>query len=191
MCEYADIISSAAPMLKTKDIAAAGEFAKRLSHPSLSLMLACLLIGASEERAEGFFKWLRFDNKTVKNTKKILAFTAMPIEDKIAVKRMCRDIGADCALDAIKLGIAMEVIEEDILECYRAAVLGGECFSLMQLDIDGHDLISLGCVHSFIGRALDTLLDMVICSEISNDRETLISTARSLMDEDGYIPERK
>lgn len=191
MCEYADIISSAAPMLKTEDIAAAGEFAKRLSHPSLSLMLACLLVGASEERAEGFFKWLRFDNKTVKNTKKILAFATTPIEDKIAVKRMCRDIGADCALDAIKLGIAMEVIEEDILECYRAAVLGGECFSLMQLDIDGHDLISLGCIHSFIGRALDTLLDMVICSEVPNNREALISTAKALMDEDGYIPERK
>ncbi len=191
MREYADIISYAAPMLKTSDIRASGEYAGRLSDASLPLMLACFLVGASEDNVAAFFKWLRFDNKTVKNTKKILAFATTPIEDKIAVKRMCRDIGAECASDAIKLGIAMGVLGEDILECYRAVIEGGECFCLMQLDIDGHDLISLGCIHSFIGQALDALLDMVICSEVSNNREALISTAKALMDEDGYIPERK
>ncbi len=191
MREYADIISHAAPMLKAADIAAAGECAKRLSGASLSLMLACLLIGASEESVNAFFKWLRFDNKTVKNTKKILTFATTPLGDKIAVKRMCRDIGAECASDAIKLGIASGVISEDVFECYRSVIEGGECYSLMQLDIDGHDLIALGCVHSFIGQALDALLDMVICSEVENNREALINTARALMDEDGYIPERK
>ena len=189
--EYADIISYAAPMLKTADIAVAGKHAERLFDVSLPLMLACLLNGAGKESITAFFKWLRFDNKTVKNTKKILAFGAKPLEDKIAVKRMCRDIGAECACEAIKLGIATGVHDETVLDCYCSVIKDGECCSLMQLDIDGHDLIALGCVHSFIGQVLDTLLDMVICSEVENSREALIAAAREIMNDDGYIPERK
>ena len=57
-----------------------------------------------------------------------------------------------------------------------------ECFSVKNLEINGHDLIDLGCPQSRkIGEILNKLLISVINGEIKNERDTLLSEAKELI----------
>lgn len=63
---------------------------------------------------------------------------------------------------------AKEIIEND------------ECYSLAQLAVKGNDLVSLGYSGKEIGTILDTLLKMVIKGTVSNEKETLLNSVKSI-----------
>lgn len=52
------------------------------------------------------------------------------------------------------------------------------CFSLKQLEINGHDLLRLGFKGPAIGKTLEMLLDSVVNGELPNQREILLESAK-------------
>lgn len=64
-----------------------------------------------------------------------------------------------------------------ILEQVLAA---GDCFSLKQLAVNGHDMAALGFAGPAIGDALDALLSAVVDGDVPNDRAALLQRAGAL-----------
>ena len=57
----------------------------------------------------------------------------------------------------------------------------GECYNLRMLDISGADLLRIGITSGEqIGKMLETLLNMVINGELSNDKMSLIAAAKAI-----------
>jgi len=65
----------------------------------------------------------------------------------------------------------MESIALDIMK-------NNECCTLMQLDIDGGDLIAMGFKGKAVGDVLNRLLEMVMEEKIPNRRSTLLEAAK-------------
>ena len=64
----------------------------------------------------------------------------------------------------------------DQLEVLLDMVLRQElCFSLKQLAVKGNDLTDMGLSGPAVGRALNTLLDLVVEERLPNDRSTLLA----------------
>ena len=55
------------------------------------------------------------------------------------------------------------------------------CFSLKQMAVNGHDLMSLGITGPALGKTLNGLLDDIINGELPNDREALLAAVRSML----------
>lgn len=174
---HADILLHILPMLDKASILSAGERISRVCDASLPLMLAALLADASDGDVREFFSRLRFDNKTARTAKSILAHKNAPICDKIHVKRLCRDVGADTAAQVIALKRAMGENTEAMSGYLRESLDGGECYSLSQLHIDGRELLSLGYESITLGKVLDELLEAVISGKLRNDKNELIKAA--------------
>lgn len=49
------------------------------------------------------------------------------------------------------------------------------CYDIRELDIDGRDVMNLGFSGSAVGQALEMLLEAVICGNVPNNREELMS----------------
>lgn len=71
---------------------------------------------------------------------------------------------------------------EKIKEIAADVILEGECFSLKNLAVDGHDMIELGLDGKKIGEALSYLLEGVIESRFINGKEYLISEIKNRED---------
>ena len=70
----------------------------------------------------------------------------------------------------------------DAVEAETERILSaGECFNLKMLNISGVDLLHIGITSGEqIGKTLDTLLNMVISGELSNDKTALIAAAKAI-----------
>ncbi len=174
---HADIMLHILPMLDEDAILSASERISRILDASLPLYLAAFLADTSDDGVCEFFARLRFDNKTARATKSILAHENSPICDKIAVKRLCRDVGADIARDVIALKCAMGEDTEAARGYLRQITELGECYSIAQLHIDGRELLSLGYEPIMLGKTLDALLEDVILGRLNNDKNALKNAA--------------
>lgn len=56
------------------------------------------------------------------------------------------------------------------------------CFSLKQMAVNGHDLMTLGLSGPAIGKTLNLLLDQIVGGELPNEKELLLKRARELME---------
>ena len=71
------------------------------------------------------------------------------------------------------LGVSVNTCTKDeIIEKIEAESLS---FSLKDLAINGHDLISLGYEGREIGKTLNFLLEAVLNGEVNNDKQALIA----------------
>lgn len=177
MRAHAKILSHILYVLDEDAILSASERVSRICDASLPLLLAALLANAADNGACEFFARLRFDNKTARATKSILAHKNSPICDKISVKRLCRDVGADIARDVIVLKCAMGENADAALEYLQEILDGGECYSVAQLKIDGRELLSLGYEPITLGKTLDAMLEAVVSGQLQNEKNELINAA--------------
>jgi len=123
---------------------------------------------------------IRLDKKTASHAQIIARNRNVPLDDKIAVKRLCRDIGTDAARDVIKLGMARGERDSSALEWLDAIVKNGECVSLKQLAVSGEEVIAVGIEPKNVGKYLDKALDLVISDEAVNEREAIISVIKTI-----------
>lgn len=146
----------------------------------------------SAESAGRIMQRLRFDKNTINTVETLIKYHYItPVDDKRVIKHLISVMGAD------NFALLMEVMKGDsrakqsfclervnVLDAmkFRAYEIldSGECCTLKELKINGNDLEEIGFEGRDIGRALETLLTMVIDGEIANEREELIDTARSL-----------
>ncbi len=152
----------------------------------LSLRLAAFLFCAAQmfnqdinSLTKTFFSNLKYDNKTRR-----LALTLLEnlyreiLPDKISIRRIIRDIGADRLQDVFELKKALQLdtlSELDISKSIFCAVLRDKaCCHLQDLAVDGNDLAFANLNGSDIGKALNTLLDAVIEDKCQNTKSALI-----------------
>lgn len=146
--------------------------------------------------AEKALKRLKYDNKTIKNTK-ILIERHMKVPKEIGkkgLKRLLSKVGEDLIFDLINLCIFdllctredrdptyLYDIREDIKEIIDSKTVVDK----KGLAINGNDLIQVGYNQGRkLGDVLDYLTDLVIDDENLNDRETLIKIAKEKLTED-------
>lgn len=158
----------------------------------LSLRIAAFLFGAAQVfdtdisvLAKTFFSRLKYDNKTRHHVQTLLAnFDHKTAPDRISIRRIIRDIGADSLADIFELQISLQLnyipelnMSKDIFD---AILRDKDCCRLQSLDIDGNDLASeFNLKGADIGKALDLLLDAVIEDKCRNTRSSLIEYYKS------------
>ena len=54
------------------------------------------------------------------------------------------------------------------------------CFSLKQMQVNGHDLMTLGLTGPVIGKTLNVLLDRIVNGELPNERDVLLAQAQKM-----------
>ena len=67
-------------------------------------------------------------------------------------------------------GILEKLLEEDA------------CFSLKQMAVNGHDLMTLGLSGPALGKTLNLLLDQIVNGELPNEKELLMERAKECME---------
>lgn len=160
----------------------------------LSLRLAAFIAGASHIfdadtvcLGKSFFSHLKYDNKTRRKTTVLLSNLHRNITpDRISIRHIIRDIGADAVQDIIKLKSALQSDNLSLLESSQnilsAILQDGDCCHLNDLAINGIDLVSeFNLNGAGIGNALNTLLDAVIEDKCPNTRSSLIKYLKSVI----------
>ena len=56
------------------------------------------------------------------------------------------------------------------------------CFSLKQMQVNGHDLMTLGLTGPAIGKTLNLLLDRIVSGDLPNERNALMEQAKKAME---------
>lgn len=150
----------------------------------------------SIELAERILTRLRFDSKSTDRILKLVRYHDMSLKpEPKAVRKAMHKVGDDIFPDLLKVIRAdkkaqnpkffeerAEVIER-IRGLYEEIKTQGQCTSIKDLAISGHDLISLGFRQGKeIREALDVLLEEVLENPELNNRETLMKLSGKLKD---------
>ena len=139
------------------------------------------------ELAAEIARRLRFDKKTAERVELLIARHMRQIEpaDK-AVGRLLRQIGEEALrqLLAVKRAdasachpdFAWQTGALDAVEAVLERLLAQEtCFTLRQLAVNGHDMMTLGLRGSDIGATLNELLERVAEGELTNEKAALLA----------------
>lgn len=135
---------------------------------------------------------LRYPRKTVDTVTELVSIhdTKSP-KSKAEAKQLLRKIGVEQYLSLIKIKRADNLakadphaIDKKLLQMnnYLSEISeNGECFSLKALSVNGNDLKALGISDGpEIHRVLDALLDAVITDACPNEKDALLSFAKTL-----------
>lgn len=142
----------------------------------------------SLELAEKILHRLRFDNKTITKTLRLIKWHDYRMEPNAkAVRRAIAKIGDDIFLDLLSFQKAdclaqnPELLEQKLERIRLIEKLyeqeRDKPLTIAQLFIDGDDLIKLGITGISLGNALRHLLDIVIENPNLNNKEKLIMEA--------------
>ncbi len=153
----------------------------------LSLRVAAFLFSTAQvfdtdvaSLAKTFFSRLKYDNKTRHLTQTLLKNLHCDITpNRISLRRIIRDIGADSLRDIFELKDALELDNAYTLDMsknvFQAILRDDDCCHLHNLAVDGNDLASeFNLKGADIGEALNQLLDAVIEDKCPNTRSSLI-----------------
>jgi len=115
---------------------------------------------------------LNFDSKTIKTCLRALGIVSFP-SDNIGIKRLLSKNDIDIARCAAAVSDVTDggsaLIRTDEI------IASGECVTISELAVSGHDLLALGHPPGReLGETLNRLLDNVIENPESNERETLL-----------------
>jgi len=146
------------------------------------------------EKASGILKRLRFSRKEITQICLLIANHRDSYRTKEDVKRMMSRIGADNFSLLIKVkkaddgakGCFYEKDEQMINfaeKCFKEVIENHECYRISDMEINGNDLINTGVSGRKIGELLNILLEKIISSEVENNKEKLLSCAKSLNSE--------
>ncbi len=148
---------------------------------SLPLRLAVLLRGVSASvLPQQMLRYLKYDNKTIADTKTILSYIDKEISpDSVCLKHILSRIDADMlrlVLEARRVRYSEDT--SAALELMEEILKTGQCFRLKDLCIDGNDLMELGISGTQIGRVLKFLLNEVIEERCKNEKSALLELAK-------------
>lgn len=138
---------------------------------------------------------LRFDNVGKERIVRLVRYHDMPITaDRKLVKRLLSKHGEEAARQLIELHMADTLGQSDI--CRQRLAIFNEvyalmdeiiqeetCFSLKDLAVNGHDMMTLGFQGPSIGLMLQECFDAVLDERIPNEHSALISYAKAQREE--------
>ena len=144
---------------------------------------------------ESILSRLRFDNVGKERIVRLVRYHDMPITaDRKLVKRLLSKHGEDAARRLIDLHMADTLGQSDI--CRQRLAIFNEvyalmdeiiqeenCFSLKDLAVNGHDMMTLGFQGPSIGLMLQECLDAVLDERIPNEYSALISYVKAQHEE--------
>lgn len=128
---------------------------------------------------------LRFDSETSHKAQFLIERHDMVMtDDPVLIKKHLNKFGSELYFDLIKVHIADDMAKspdaQGRIATYRSAAETAnkilsqkECYSLKNLEINGHDIIKMGFVGKDVGKALDLLLNAVIEGKCSNNKTAL------------------
>lgn len=110
-----------------------------------------------------------------------MTYIARGYADRVSVKRLLSEVGADVAVDVLRLALLLGTASTEAVEWLEKIIENGECISLSRLKINGDILLRLGAKPRDCGRLLARIFDEVLCGRLENDPERLISYAERLI----------
>lgn len=145
----------------------------------------------SATMAESILVRLHFDNASKDRIVRLVRYHDMPITaDRKLVKRLLSKHGEETARQLIELHMADTLGQSDICR-HRLAVFHEvyalmdeiiqeeSCFSIKDLAVNGHDMMTLGLRGPSIGRKLQECLAAVLDERVPNDYEALMAFAQN------------
>lgn len=168
----------------------------KLSKKDMILRLTALLHYASPEDARETLRDLKLDNHTVDTVTRLVSCAKLTIhETEPDVREALHVYGRDFfpyLLDHHEAAtIAKERVTGILLPSQKKHLAAlrrlsteilerGDCFTIKDLDITGHDLMEYGLKGPEIGKTLDSLLHMVIENPALNEKGALIALIENL-----------
>ena len=146
-----------------------------------AVRLAALLSTLPAADAENCARRLRFDRRAVRRIRDILLHIRRGYTDRVSIKRLLSEVGADVAADVLRLAALGGTASTETLGWLEKIIENGECISLSRLKINGDILLRLGAKPRDCGRLLARIFDEVLCGRLENDPERLISYAERLI----------
>ena len=144
----------------------------------------------STSMAESILSRLRFDNASKEQIVRLVRYHDMPITaDRKPIKRLLSKHGEDATRQLIELHKADTLgqsaicrhriaIFEEVSQMINEILLEESCFTLKDLAVNGHDMMTLGFQGPTIGRVLQECLDAVLDEQIPNEHEALMAFAK-------------
>lgn len=182
-----DILSIVLPELDESAYSAGAKLVGALNREyptdtvSDAVRLAALLSALPAADAEDCARRLRFDKRAVRRIRDILLHIRRGYADRVSVKRLLSEVGADVAVDVLRLAALGGTASTETLSWLEKIIENGECISLSRLKINGDILLRLGAKPRDCGRVLARIFDEVLCGRLENDPERLISYAERLI----------
>lgn len=144
-------------------------------------------------KAEEILRRLRYDNDTIKRVSLLIEqhyFT--PVNEEKAIKKMLSLMGNEAFFQLLDVQRADAHAKNEfclerlpILDAIEKTAVGiitrGDCLTLKSLNINGDDLLNLGCKGKEIGDKLNEILSRIVSGEIPNDREILLTILRNMV----------
>lgn len=133
---------------------------------------------------------LRFDNASKEQIVRLVRYHDMPITaDRKPIKRLLSKHGEDATRQLIELHKADTLgqsaicrhriaIFEEVSQMINEILQEESCFTLKDLAVNGHDMMTLGFQGPTIGRVLQECLDAVLDEQIPNEHEALMAFAK-------------
>lgn len=147
----------------------------------------------SAEIAGRTMEALRFDRETIDNVVKLVEAhdISLPIDKHIMlrrlnrfgeenIRRLIRIKEADRKATGTRDPVQLKEATEKRLALLDEILAEGSCFTLRDLEIDGHDIAAMGMKGKQIGQVLRTLLENVMDGKIGNTHEELICKASEI-----------
>ena len=144
----------------------------------------------STSMAESILSRLRFDNASKEQIVRLVRYHDMPITaDRKPIKRLLSKHGEDATRQLIELHKADTLgqsaicrhriaIFEEVSQMINEILQEESCFTLKDLAVNGHDMMTLGFQGPTIGRVLQECLDAVLDEQIPNEHEALMAFAK-------------
>lgn len=187
LTEHYDIMSIVLPELDETAYSAGAKLVGALNREyptdtvSDAVRLAALLSALPAADAEDCARRLRIDKRAVRRIRDILLHIRREYTDRVSIKRLLADVGADAAVDVLRLALLLGTASTEAVEWLEKIIENGECISLSRLKINGDILLRLGAKPRDCGRVLARIFDEVLCDRLENDPERLISYAERLI----------
>lgn len=139
---------------------------------------------------------IKCERRTKQNVLQLLAYLNVDlIENKSCIKHLLKQMGSQtayyliqlrCAITASDLNVDNETNQtlKRVMLLYHTVLQNNECYSLAQLEINGHDVLNAGISIKEVGKVLDKVLDLVIEDKLFNRKVDLLEW---LMNDDDII----
>lgn len=134
------------------------------------------MLFSSEAAAEAALRRLKFDHRTLRAVKALLAFRSAPLgEDRPAARRMLRAVGPEGFRRLLAMRAAYGEPLAGVERTLGEVLADGDCWSLDALAVKGGDLLAAGVpAGPELGRTLSALLDAVVNGRCPNERAALL-----------------
>ncbi len=144
------------------------------------------------EIAEKFLKTYKYDNETTRKVIELIKYHDIVIENnERQIKRYLNRFGEEIFLDILAVHIADDIgkspsfqqrieVYNRVREAIKRIIKEKECFSLVNLAVNGNDIMELGYKGKAVGDILRYLLEKVIDGDFPNKKDILINEAKKI-----------